>query len=207
MDSFRFILCVSAAVAAGAPAAAGWEIGVIPPPDPWNYRTLFTSPPCDFTDTCIKYFPGQDPTVVYTYWNAADSTLYQANLANPELRKIVWFHLVLDTDFGMIGRPDPLLSTDFGAEVTLIGATYLPWDGAKTELFASWLIRPQPRSETVQLAGLFIPADHITEMEIRTICVPEPGTWAMLICGFALVGAMSRRRVEGTAREAVDVLS
>lgn len=181
-----------------APAMAGWEVGVIAPPPNPDYMTSFTRPPCEFTDTCIKYFPlkpGQMPPAdVYTYWNPFDETLYQANRANPDARKIVWFHLVLDSNYGLIGRPIPKIGTDFGSEVTLLGATYLPWDGMKTEIFVSWLIRPQPRSETVQLAGMFIPFDKIVQMDIATSCVPEAGTWAMLIAGFGLVGGTLRRR-------------
>ena len=36
--------------------------------------------------------------------------------------------------------------------------------------------------------------DNHDDLVIRVTAVPEPASWAMLICGFGLVGAVSRRR-------------
>jgi hypothetical protein len=55
-------------------------------------------------------------------------------------------------------------------------------------------IKPQPAFEYVVFNLEDIGLTNIVRTSIEISCVPEPGTWAMLIVGFGGVGAALRRR-------------
>jgi hypothetical protein len=56
---------------------------------------------------------------------------------------------------------------------------------------------------TIDLIGTAFNASSFIEIGLTSGgVIPEPGTWAMLIAGFGLVGAMARRRTATAARAA-----
>jgi hypothetical protein len=89
-----------------------------------------------------------------------------------------------------------------GLTISSVGA-YWQWNGSGYNNFAindlvvnlnGWdLFAPQAINDAGQIVGIGWDAQGNTRGFLLA-AVPEPSSWAMLIAGFGLVGAMSRRR-------------
>jgi hypothetical protein len=117
---------------------------------------------------------------------------------------------------GLVGNLFATGSDDSGESAgTLIGAYFAPWTfGGHTAPYGALIGRIGTEYRTMGTSFLG-PAwasgtlklfywdgggqDNSDSIQVRVTSVPEPASWAMLIAGFGLVGAVCRRRGMATA--------
>jgi hypothetical protein len=118
------------------------------------------------------------------------------------------FHLWNEESSG-IGKFDLWWGTFPGDRLMLVIAGGMPTDNplGPPYLADNWYFSPKPSTAWWTLdmwdcpqpdPGSF-PSCAIGEVAFNGIAIPEPGTWAMLIAGFGLVGTAVRRRREALA--------
>ena len=95
-----------------------------------------------------------------------------------------------------------------GGDELSFGGESFTWNPGDGDLVLVLAITPPPRqgagggggsflqSETQSFTGLLPPEDgnEQTDARLPSGAVPEPATWAMMIAGFGMAGAMMRRR-------------
>ncbi|MCD6304335.1 MAG: PEP-CTERM sorting domain-containing protein [Planctomycetes bacterium] len=120
---------------------------------------------------------------------AADLVITIKNNPDDNLKKLVFWQITADKSITPQGDPP----------ITNPPGTALPSPNPQIWWTGSWYtynglleIQPNPEEETIIFPGL-LESTNISEIVIKTICIPEPATMAMLAAG-GLLGLLRRRR-------------
>ncbi len=116
-------------------------------------------------------------------------TLLLHNAARPDLVKYVYVEVKWT-----YAEPDGLGPLNLQSTGSVVGPSH---QTTPNKRFSTWIwtITPQPEWETVLLPDArFHDMYQIDEFEVGTVCVPEPGTLALLTSGLCVLGMVYRRK-------------
>jgi len=192
-ESNSFSTIFAAGLFALFPLADAWSIEIPKLVDP-QFHVVFEQGEngCDFGTKC---------TDSHGSWDRSTQEFYMDNSADELKTKLLWLQIKL-YEFDPHDESTPTISgTGIGSHTwELIQKDLNAYNATLTYLFK---ISPQPAWETIKLPGSFLvdangyDKDNIKSMEMMSLCVPEPSTWAMLIAGLGAVSLAFRRKHEG----------
>lgn len=116
-------------------------------------------------------------------------TLLLHNAAQPDMVKYVYVEIKWT-----YAEPDDLGPLSLQSDGSVVGPSYYT---SPNKRFSTWIwtITPQPEWERVLFPDTrFYDMYQIDEFEVGTVCVPEPGTVALLTSGLCVLGMAFRRK-------------
>lgn len=181
--------------AGGVTTSQGWEFGLggTALDTPAYSHNPFGVPQIVFTPGTpqpVTDFPSSDPGGVTWTWHVDQDGggMLISLFNNPQTRERKLIHLQYTSDKASMGPPitTPAGGVLPGGSVAGHGGTWCTYE---------WLLEIKPNPEFEQIWIPFPESTNIEEVHAATICVPEPATASLLVCGgFAALLHRDRRK-------------
>jgi hypothetical protein len=170
--------------------------------EPWETDNMFPGGPPTMTITnCdgIEEFPegptGQPTTAWHIGPGGGTVTLTIPNNPDENLYKLIFWQMTADKSATPTGDPPSAGPGDVSHPPSGIPSTQHPYSGDDGPWYTyNGLIKLSPNPEKETVTWDLAECTSITEIVVKTVCMPEPATLALVAAGAGLAVLRRRRR-------------